>query len=169
MPPDELNDVAMTLAVSWAGPFQLEEILKRFNDGGTPPLYDGPDYGLYQIYGKHILGGPDTLLYVGRAIQQTFSSRFSTHRSWLVGEEGIIIYLGRIYDRARHTPENDWAVWIRDVQIAECLLIYKYSPNYNSVSISELPSLSPYRQVILEHSGKRHRLHPKDVAPDDWA
>lgn len=163
-----LPNSVVTLAINWFGLFQVGQVLTRFNDGGRPPLYDGPDYGLYQIYGKHILTGPDTLLYVGRATHQTFSTRFSAHRAWLVGEERISIYLGRIHDRERHLPENEWAVWIRDVHIAECLMIYKYSPNYNSVSISESPSLTPYEKVVLEHLGQRHRLHSKDVGPDDW-
>ena len=89
MPQDNSKDASTTIKIRWSGPFQPEEILKRFNDGGAPPQYDGHDYGLYQIYGTHILGGPNTLLYVGRAIQQTFSSRFSAHQSWLDGEKGI--------------------------------------------------------------------------------
>ncbi len=168
MPQSEHDNSVLSLTVEWSGPNQLDDILNGFNDGGTPPLYDGHDYGLYQIYGKHILTGSDTLLYIGRAIHQTFSSRFSAHRSWLAIEEEITIYLGRIYDRQRHLPENDWAVWVKDVQIAESLLIYKYAPNYNSVSIAEPPSLNPYERVILNHSGQKHRLHPKDVGPTDW-
>ena len=137
---------------------------------GTAPEYDGPDYGLYQIYGKHILAGPDSLLYIGKATQQTFSSRFYAHQSWLANEDDITIYLGCIYDRERHLPgpAHDWPVWVRDVQIAECVLIYKYSPNYNSVSISDPPLLDPDQRVILNHSGRRHRLRSQDVAPDDW-
>ncbi len=43
----------------------------------------GEDYGLYQIYGKHILCGKDTLLYIGEATEQTFSTRFKQHQHWL--------------------------------------------------------------------------------------
>lgn len=166
---NELSESSVTLAVEWSGPHAPQTVLNEFNDGGKAPEYNGRDYGLYQIYGKHILNGPDTLLYIGKAIQQTFSSRFYSHREWLLGEEKISIYLGRIYDTVRHTadPSNDWPIWVRDVSIAECILIYKYSPNYNSVSISEVPTLSPYDQVILEHSGQKYRLQPRDVAPDD--
>src|SRR2546428_8743247 len=131
MSEQNLINSLVTLTVTWSGPFQLDEVIKDFNDGGKSPSYEGPDYGLYQIYGKHILAGSDTLLYIGRNTQQTFSARFSAHREWIEKEEEIQIYLGRIYDRERHLPVNDWEVWVRDVQIAECLLIYKYSPNYN--------------------------------------
>jgi hypothetical protein len=161
-------NLAVALTVTWSGPFELNQVLKNFNDAGRPPLYDGADYGLYQIYGKHILTGPDTLLYIGRATHQTFSGRFSTHKSWLIGEEDIRIFIGRIHDQERHLPDNDWAVWIKDIQIAECLMIYKYSPNYNSVSIAERPLLFPYQKVILEHLEQKHRLHSRDIGPDDY-
>jgi hypothetical protein len=46
-------------------------------------------------------------------------------------------------------------------------MIYKYSPNYNSISISDPPSLEPYQRVTLQHAGRSHRLHPEDVAPKD--
>lgn len=161
---------ALLLSVKWAGPFAWEEVIQRFDDGGRSPSYAGPDYGLYQIYGNHILSGPETLLYIGRATQQTFSARFLGHRGWLEkeGPEILKVYLGRINDPARHSDDGCWATWVRDVEIAECLLIYKYSPNYNSMSIAEPPSLAPYQSVTIEHEGKRCRLSKKDVAPDDW-
>jgi hypothetical protein len=164
------SESLVNLIVEWSGPYALALVLKDFNDGGKSPEYNGRDYGLYQIYGKHVLNGADTLLYVGKAIQQTFSSRFYSHQEWLNREEQISIYLGRIYDPERHeaTPSNDWPEWVRDVSMAECILIYKYSPNYNSVSVAEAPSLKPYERVVLQHSGQRHRLHAKDVAPDEW-
>lgn len=163
----------LSLSVNWSGPYKWEQVIERFDDGGKAPLYDGPDYGLYQIYGKHILGGPDTLLYIGRAIQQTFSTRFRGHRDWLENEEKgwqekLRVYLGRIHDPKRHLPANDWADWVRDVEIAECLLIYKYSPNYNSVSVAEPPSLAPYKTVTIDHAGEFHRLCRRDVGPEDW-
>lgn len=154
--------------MDWSGSYDYDEVIRRFNDGGRPPLYAGADYGLYQIYGKHILSGSNALLYIGRATHQTFSARFRSHREWLTKEAEIKIFLGRIYDRERHLSENDWEIWIRDVKIAECLLIHKYSPNYNSVSIAEAPALAPYKKVILEHLGQSQRLFPKDVGPDDW-
>lgn len=159
---------ALLLTVNWSGPYSWQEIIQRFDDGGKPPLYGGPDYGLYQIYGHHILSGQDTLLYIGRATQQTFSARFRGHRDWLYKEEGLQVYIGRIDDPERHYPENSWSAWVRDVEIAECLLIYKYSPNYNSVSIAEPPSLLPYQQVTLQHQGQSHQLFKTDVGPDDW-
>ncbi|HEV2130237.1 MAG TPA: hypothetical protein VGR27_04015 [Longimicrobiaceae bacterium] len=155
--------------MTWEGPFGLEEVIARLTDGGGPPAYAGEDYGLYQIYGKHILAGSKSLLYVGRATRQTFSSRLRQHEEWLRNEEKVRIFVGRIDLPERHTAADEWVSWERDVCLAECVMIYKYSPHYNSVSIAEPPHLSPFEQVILVHEGERHRLKERDVAPDDWA
>lgn len=168
--PHEQAKPLLTLTIEWSGPHTLKEVVREFKRGGSAPEYNGPDYGLYKIYGTHILAGSDTLLYIGKATQQTFSARFYAHRSWLAHEEGITIYLGRTYDRERHLPGpmNDWPVWVQDVEIAEHVMIYKYSPNYNSVSISDPPSLEPYRRAVLKHSGRRHCVQAQDIAPMDW-
>jgi hypothetical protein len=156
------------LEVLWSGPFTIETVIADFHHEGSPPDYDGEDYGLYQIYGRHILCGPDTLLYIGQATGQTFSRRFRRHERWLRDEGEIQIYLGRIYDALRHTALDSWKGWGADVRLAECLLIYKYSPNYNAVSISDPPSLGGYRCVDLVHRGERHKLDFRDSAPPDW-
>jgi len=156
------------LSISWDGPFTRHQVVKRFTDGGEAPDYDGEDYGLYQIYGRHILGNRDALLYIGEATEQTFSARLRQHESWLVHEWPVRIYVGRIYLPRRHTDRDGWATWKADVLLAERIIIYKYSPHYNSNSITERPPLNCHKKVVLVHSGKRHQLHRRDVAPDDW-
>lgn len=158
----------LQLEVLWSGPFTIETVISEFNDGGAPPEYGGQDYGLYQIYGRHILCGSDTLLYIGRATGQTFCRRFRQHEHWLRNEDEIAIYLGRVYDSHRHSGGDLWEQWDTDVRLAECLLIYKYSPNYNSVAISDPPQLGRYRCVDLVHRGERHKLAVRDSAPTDW-
>jgi hypothetical protein len=143
-------------------------VISEFNAEGTPPDYDGEDYGLYQIYGRHILCGPDTLLYIGQATGQTFSRRFRQHQEWLEKEEEIAVYLGRIYDLQRHASIDLWKSWVVDVRLAECVLIYKYSPNYNAISIADPPALGSYSSVDLIHRGQRHKLASRDSAPADW-
>ena len=138
------------------------------DDAGSPPTYAGDDYGLYQIYGTHILCGPDTLLYIGRATEQTFASRFRQHQRWLEHEELVHVYLGRSYMPDRHVPTKNWMTWVADMQLAERILIYKYSPPYNSVSIAEPPTLGTVERITLIHEGRRHQLHNRDLAPDDW-
>jgi hypothetical protein len=137
------------------------------NDDGGPPAYDGEDYGLYQIYGKHILCGPGTLLYIGQTTDQTFSQRFKQHKQWLALEEGIKIYVGRVYDPKTHSVKDEWRSWVEDIETAERILIYKYSPNYNTKNVYDKPSL-PYETVRLTHLGNRNRLKLKDNAPGDY-
>jgi len=57
------------IQIDWQGPFSVEEVIKKMDDEGASPNYDGEDYGLYQIYGTHILCGHNTLLYIGKATQ----------------------------------------------------------------------------------------------------
>ena len=47
-----------SVRIEWEGPFSIEEVLE-LNDGNK-------DYGLYQIYGHHIVYGKDSLLYIGQ-------------------------------------------------------------------------------------------------------
>jgi hypothetical protein len=71
---------------------------------------------------------------------------------------GIYVHVGRLYIQQRHTwAKERWGSWEEDVQLAEQILIYKYSPHYNSMAISEPPDLADFE-----------RLKYKDVAPFDW-
>ena len=72
--------------IEWEGPFSIEEVLE-LDDRNK-------DYGLYQIYGHHIVYGKDSLLYIGQP-GNTFSQRFNEHLVWLEEEEGVFIYVGR--------------------------------------------------------------------------
>jgi hypothetical protein len=53
------------------GPFSLEEV-KAFND-------EDADYGIYQIYGGHVTYGSGVLVYIGKAVWQTFAVRIGQH------------------------------------------------------------------------------------------
>jgi hypothetical protein len=158
----------LQLNIDWAGPYSPDRVIADFGDGGTRPHYEGLDYGLYQIYGDHILSGSDTLLYVGKANRQTFSRRFKQHRNWLQREGGAEhrVFLGRIYIPRRHTRSDSWSTWENDVYLAERLVIHKYSPNYNSSSIARPPELS-HASITIVHRGSRGQLKKIDHAPDD--
>ena len=39
------------------------------------------DYGIYQVTGYHPVFGDDSLLYIGKAQDQTFGERFEQHKS----------------------------------------------------------------------------------------
>ena len=156
------------IKIEWDGPFSLKEVVEKMDDAGKLPDYGGEDYGLYQIYGKHILCGENTLLYIGKAVEKTFAIRFRRHKKWLDSEENIKVYLGRVYDPERHSKKDNWESWRKDVEIAEKILIYKYSPNYNARQITKEPDLESFKNVRLIHTGKRHRLEQEDNAPKDY-
>lgn len=158
----------LTLRVEWSGPHRIRDV-QKLSCCGTAPTYDGNDYGIYQIYGRHIIAGRNALLYVGRATEQTFAMRFHQHSCWLQNEfAGIRVHVGRIYDSKRHLWAQDhWSCWDDDVCMVERILIYKYSPHYNSFAIAERPTLS-YERVTVEHQGARGRLRRRDSVPQDW-
>ena len=107
-----------SVRIEWEGPFSNEEVLRLGNSN--------KDYGLYQIYGHHIVYGANSLLYIGET-GRTFSQRFnSNHIVWLKEEEGVFIHVGRIVSE------------YYDEQVrkdAEALTIYWHSPAYNSSNI----------------------------------
>ena len=153
----------LNLEIEWSGPHTLEDVIANMTDGGKKPDYDGKDYGLYQIYGRHILAGENTLLYVGKAIRQKFSTRFKQHEKWLKREENVVnIYLGRAYKQKRHTSKNKWKTWEQDLKVAEKMIIYKYSPNYNSSNICNQPKIDSFRNIILYNKGDKNRLEKVD-------
>ncbi len=86
------------------------------------------DFGIYQIYGRHIIFGADSLLYIGET-NQTFSQRFAEHTGWLE-EEGGSIHVGRIVS-------EDYDAYNRKkvIKDTEALTINWHSPPYNSSNI----------------------------------
>jgi hypothetical protein len=159
--------VILTIPVLWEGPYEPEDVVRQL-DGGGPPARAGEDHGVYQVYGSRFLSGRDTLLYVGRATEQTFAARLREHAMWLSREEGVRVYVGRVYAPGRHTSADVRETWARDVRLAEHVMIHKYSPSHNGVSVAGPPALQGFEKVVLSHEGPRHRLHERDVAPDDW-
>lgn len=160
----------LQIQINWEGPYRTEEVITNMTDRGKPPEY-GVDFGLYQIYGTHILCGKDTLLYIGKAPHQTFSTRFKQHKKWLDNEdykEDIRIYLGRIYDPKRHSVIDAWESWTEDVKLAEKILIYKYSPHYNNSNIGNPPNLGPFQKVVLIHKREKHKLIGIDDTSEDF-
>ena len=77
-----------SVTIEWEGSFCLDYVIDHLNGKD--------DYGLYQIYGTHIVYGANSLLYIGKAEGLTFSQRFSQHREWLSEEESVSIRIGRV-------------------------------------------------------------------------
>lgn len=51
------------------GPFRIED-LRSLNNYET-------DYGIYQIYGTHLISEENVLLYIGQVNEQTFYTRIT--------------------------------------------------------------------------------------------
>ena len=119
-----------TVRVEWKGPLSLDEV-KELDD-------DDEDCGLYQIYGRHIIFGDDSLLYVGMttwAFERRFFSGDDPHISWLVEEEGVSVYVGRIVEEDYEHDPPLWSDWENVLKDAEALTIKWHSPPYNSRNI----------------------------------
>jgi hypothetical protein len=130
----------------WDGPYRLDEI-SRFKDG--------PDYGVYQIYGTHSVLGPDIPLYIGRAEKNSFSERIPAHQEWIQWEPSMAnIYIGRLVGTDEMTNAR-WAEWEEMIRRTEALLIYFCSPPYNS---SGIKTLAEYPATIVFNFKRRHRL-----------
>lgn len=157
-----------SIEIIWEGPLTVEQVINLKNDAGRSPHWEGEDYGLYQIYAEHILSGIDTLVYIGKALEQTFTQRFRQHvKDWLKEEKDVQIFLGKINGQ-RYSRSDSWKSWKQDVGMAEEILIYKYTPNYNSSEKGDYPNLKSFGKVMLFHHGNRHKLQKSDVAPDDY-
>lgn len=153
------------IAINWEGPLNIEEVIKSKNN-------EVRDYGVYQIYGHHILYKDNTLLYVGQAAKETFSQRFRDHERNLLKDDDprqIRIYLGRLKDSSKYMARDKWRIWYRDVDIAESILIYKYLPPYNGSGKGDYPtSRYQYTEIKLLHKGDKERLESEDNVPLDY-
>jgi len=117
--------------VNWDKPIDVESA-DSFND-------EKNDYGLYQIYGHHIVFGAGSLLYIGIAIEQTFGGRFRQHYDeWIKDEEeDISIRVGRLNEDDYEHDTYEWKDWCQLVKDTEALLINWHTPPYNSQNISD--------------------------------
>jgi|GEM_PF-2384761 len=134
------------IEIYWEGPFTVEEVKDKKDEA--------VDYGLYQIYGNHEVHGPQSLLYIGMANEQTFSRRFASHKNWLVFEsQEASIYLGYFGNGQMKTPGGKG--WHNQIKYAEEMLIYYCSPPYNSKSLFSHPDISG---LVLMNYGFKFRL-----------
>ena len=129
--------------IKWQGPYDLADAL-TLND-------EEEDYGVYQVYGEHVVFGDDTLLYIGIAREQTFGRRLSQH-DWL--EEDNEILVGRIAESDYKHDYPDWSDWHELLGDVEALEIFWHSPPYNSKHLRDYHR----RPLILINEGERMRL-----------
>ncbi len=136
--------------IKWNGPLTTDQL-------STCDWTNDNRYGLYQIYGHHVVFGAGALLYVGMARDQPFATRFAQHASWLTEEQGITIRLGLIVpeDYAHESPH--WTDWKRLLNDVEALTIHFHSPPYNSKNISSYRG----QPLLVQNWGNRGSLLPE--------
>lgn len=139
------------IEICWYGPLTIEEIKRDFNN-------QDKDYGLYQVYGTHNISGPNSLLYIGQATEQTFASRLSQHQNdWLESEYSKVqLYIGQL-GGIENVDDNEWGQLIDK---AERLLIYHCAPPYNSSGLNEYGDI---HDTIVINLNKKNRL-PLEVS-----
>ncbi|MDI6616165.1 MAG: hypothetical protein QME27_05580 [Syntrophaceae bacterium] len=134
----------MDIHVFWEGPWSLNDLEKLKNDE--------KDYGVYQIYGCHPLYGHSVLLYIGKAIDQTFGQRIS-QENWQNTEDGenIEIYIGRLASQKQLTCDE----WDAKIDQAEKLLIFAHAPAYNTQNTRSLPEPNVMNNRIFNWNCQR--------------
>ena len=135
-----------SVRIEWEGPFSLDYVIDELNRKD--------DYGLYQIYGTHIIFGldseTDNLLNIGMTGPgSTFSWRFDGKKQewiWYNLEHGgeISIYIARLPFMSQE-----------EIELVEALEIYWHSPPYNGSHIDSCPR-RPLLQIV--NKGKRGKL-----------
>jgi hypothetical protein len=154
--------------ISWSGPISLKEIV-NFKDSDK-------DFGVYQIYGSHHLYGNDVLLYIGKAVIQTFGDRIQQeHWDYTNDPNCIKIYLGRVIGEESEISENEWNL---KIDLAEKLLIFAHTPVKNTSNLNSIPendvqdvvvyNWGEYRQLFPEVSGLRWSSKFDDLADDAY-
>jgi hypothetical protein len=126
--------------INWDGPFTAEEI--RGKTGKT-------DYGIYQVYGNHRIYGRDVLLYVGRAVQQTFGVRIPQHLDWFDWTENQqTYYLGRLHG----IHQIPIAQWDHEIDLVERYLIDYCQSAWNASGLNSgvhrLPKLEIFNYGV---------------------
>lgn len=147
------SNLLFPIHIVWRGPIQYRDAISRES---------APQHGLYQFYGNHIVYGSDTLLYVGKALLQSFDERLTQHNfdQWDAGKTHVV--LGEIVSKEKLPDE----VWKKQVDLAEALLIYAHGPAWNSSNVSSI-DYPRYTGVHIYNWGRRHKLLP-EVSYERW-
>ena len=124
---------------------------------------------MYQIYGHHTVYGPGTLIYLGKAEEQTFGRRLGQH-GWLkdfeMAEGAVGVHVGRL---AGSEKLNE-SVWKNQISRAESLLIYSHSPAINSREVADLSAEvdKSISNILVLNWGERGKLLP-EVSGARWS
>ena len=150
------------LRIEWEGPISVEGVKEKIGND---------DFGLYQIYARHVVFGAGALVYIGKAQEQTFAARFRQHwEDWLRLQSDVSVHLGRL--NVGDFPSNDdWQEWRLLLCDAEKLTVVWHAPPYNSHFINDYNG----RNLHIQNFGNRGSLLPEytshwpPLRPDDNA
>ena len=144
-----------TIQIAWYGAYSYNPIQKTFESKNQLNKIEyGNRKGLYQIYGRHVIYGDNSLLYIGQTID-SFYSRISKHNdNWMYMFPGDCeIYLGQILK----THDNNDP---QELQIdqAEKILIDFYKPSQNILLKNGVEEI--YSTLIINYGniGKIERI-----------
>ena len=137
----------ITIHIDWDGPFTEREVENLTNDA---------DYGVYQLYGRHPVYGmsPRTLLYIGKASDNTFGHRMRNHSLKRFVGKTEQVFVGRF--AGEQQPGN--AEWGNLIAEAEQLLIYAHAPSWNSQCINDYGNI---RNIHILNWGNYVQLLPE--------
>jgi hypothetical protein len=131
-----------------------EAVLKNFNGFDTDR-----DFGIYQIYGDHPIYGDDTLLYIGKAAEQTFAKRMKGHYDLdasQVGGQFTRIHLGYFCELDDVSPES----WEDAISIVEPILIKSHMPALNGTNVKGFKGFleNPDTNILVFNWGAKGKL-----------
>ena len=126
---EKKQDENIEIFIEWKGPYTLEGLRELDKKVAST------NFGVYQIYGTHPVYGSHVLLYIGKAVNQTFAARISQEGwSFNSDKEQVQIYIGRLFDKQQPSDET----WNDLISKAEQLLIYSHWPAGNSSNINSI-------------------------------
>lgn len=146
------GDCMQDIHIDWDGPFTLDQALQLQSD---------IDYGLYQYYGDHPVYGQNTLLYLGKAVDQPLGRRLSQHNWQLWTPSPVQIYVGRLCVN----DSIDVAEARKLLSLAEVILLYSHSPGFNTSNLNSIGHKG--EDVRIMNWGMRKSLFP-EVSISRW-
>jgi len=117
------------------------------------------DYGIYQIYGDHPVYGENTLLYIGKTREQTYSLRLSQHNEL---NECHISKFRKLHLSyfciTEDVNRNNWGDYI---DLSEKLLINAHFPAYNLQEIKSPLKKVFKKNILILNWEERGKLLPE--------
>lgn len=147
----------LVIHIDWKGPLSLSQV-RSLRDLKS-------DFGLYQVYAEHAVYGR-CLVYIGLAAKQTFGVRIP-YENWGSGSENdpekVEVYVGRL--KGSESPSDEEQ--IRQIRIAEALLIHAHAPAYNTQHMMASPKSVTHGHIRVLNSGAVRSLH-REVSGLMW-